>query len=228
MKSLKDLIVGRKRESFLLMGFALMPMLLGSALVLEVVGHHQLISKFTMTEWFLVFVLLSIPIAFSLIANTLAGLLAGYFLGWLGLPFMALSFSLACMLGYAIGRLFGSGLKDDIIAIWPAAKGLLDRLGDKPFSLVFTLRLLPAPPFAIGTLFLSWLRVPFPSFMAASFLGMIPRMAIVVWFGSITGDVVAMVHNPMEDLRLKIAFGLIAGVGLLFFYFKFMYNRSKS
>jgi len=228
MKSLKDLIVGRKRESFLLMGFALMPMLLGSALVLEVVGHHQLISKFTMTEWFLVFVLLSIPIAFSLIANTLAGLLAGYFLGWLGLPFMALSFSLACMLGYAIGRLFGSGLKDDIIAIWPAAKNLLDRLGDKPFSLVFTLRLLPAPPFAIGTLFLSWLRVPFPSFMAASFLGMIPRMAIVVWFGSITGDVVAMVQNPMEDQRLKIAFGLIAGVGLLFFYFKFMYNRSKS
>jgi uncharacterized membrane protein YdjX (TVP38/TMEM64 family) len=228
MKSLKDLVAGRKRESFLLMVFGLMPMLLGSALVLEVVGHHQVISKFSMTEWFLVFILLSIPIAFSMIANTLAGLLAGYFLGWLGLPFMAISFSLACMLGYAIGRLFGSGLKEDIIAIWPAAKDLLDRLGDKPFSLVFTLRLLPAPPFAIGTLLLSWLRVPFPSFMAASILGMIPRMAIVVWFGSITGDVVAMVQNPMEDQRLKIAFGLIAGIGLLLFYFKFIYNRSKS
>ncbi len=208
--------------------FGLMPMLLGSALVLEVVGHHQLISKFTISEWFLVFILLSIPIAFSVIANTLAGLLAGYFLGWLGLPFMAISFSLACMLGYAIGRLFGSGLKQDIIAIWPAAKALLDRLGDKPFSLVFTLRLLPAPPFAIGTLFLSWLKVPFPSFMLASILGMIPRMAIVVWFGSITGDVVAMVQNPMEDQRLKIAFGIIAGIGLLFFYFRFIYNRRKS
>ena len=228
MKSLKDLVAGRKRESFLLMVFGLMPMLLGSALVLEVVGHHQLISKFSMTEWFLVFILLSIPIAFSVIANTLAGLLAGYFLGWLGLPFMAISFSLACMLGYAIGRLFGSGLKQDIIAIWPAAKALLDRLGDKPFSLVFTLRLLPAPPFAIGTLFLSWLKVPFPSFMLASILGMIPRMAIVVWFGSITGDVVAMVQNPMEDQRLKIAFGIIAGIGLLFFYFRFIYNRRKS
>jgi uncharacterized membrane protein YdjX (TVP38/TMEM64 family) len=228
MKSLKDLIAGRKRESFLLMGFALMPMLLGSALVLEVIGHHQMISKFTMTEWFLVFVVLSVPIAFSMIANTLAGLLAGYFLGWLGLPFMALSFSLACMLGYGIGRSLGSGLKEDLIAIWPAAKSILDRLGDKPFSLVFTLRLMPAPPFAIGTLLLSWLRVPFPSFMAASIFGMIPRMAIVVWFGSITGDVVAMVQNPMEDQRLKIAFGLIAGIGLLFFYFKFMYNRSKS
>jgi uncharacterized membrane protein YdjX (TVP38/TMEM64 family) len=210
------------------MGFALMPMLLGSALVLEVVGHHQLISKFSMTEWFVVFIMLSIPIAFSMIANTLAGLLAGYFLGWLGLPFMAISFSLACMLGYSIGRFFGSGLKEDIIAIWPAAKDLLDRLGDKPFSLVFTLRLLPAPPFAIGTLFLSWLKVPFPSFMLASILGMIPRMAIVVWFGSITGDVVAMVQNPMEDQRLKIAFGTIAGIGLLLFYFRFFYKRSKS
>ena len=170
----------------------------------------------------MIFFLLSVPIAFSLIPNTLAGLIAGYFLGWLGLPAMVLSFSLACLIGFFIGGFSGKGLLDDVCSLWPSLSGIIQRFKDKPFSLVVALRLMPAPPFAIGSLVLAWIKIPLKSFFWGSLAGMIPRMSLVVWLGHLGGDLQRLASGSAGDYRVSLAITAFAGLGLFILYFRFI------
>lgn len=204
------------------MAFAVLPFIAGSGLVYFGMENRQLIEGFSLQHWILLFLLLAIPIAMSLIPNTLAGLMAGYFLGWAGLAGMILSFSTACLLGFSFGKLSGKGFIEDVCQLWPSLKDLLTRFQKRPFSLVFSLRLMPAPPFAVGSLLLSWLDVPLRAVFWGSLAGMFPRMFLVVWLGQLASDISRLAGGSMTDSRLVVSLTFFAGLGLLIFYLRFL------
>jgi len=192
--------------------FAVLPLLVGSALAFWALDQKEWLLSQSVFQWILLFSILAIPIAFSLIPNTLAGILAGYIIGMWGLAGMCLSFFLASLIGYFLGRRLDSGLKEQIFRIWPASEKAIQKLEGNSVSVVFAFRLLPVPPFAIGNLLLAWLRIPLSSFLLGSMAGMIPRMALVVWLGSKVDDVVFLMQHPMQMKEIQ---GFTIGAVLL-------------
>jgi len=192
--------------------FAVLPLLVGSALAFWALDQKEWLLSQSVFQWILLFSILAIPIAFSLIPNTLAGILAGYIIGMWGLAGMCLSFFLASLIGYFFGRRLDSGLKEQIFRIWPASEKAIQKLEGNSVSVVFAFRLLPVPPFAIGNLLLAWLRIPLSSFLLGSMAGMIPRMALVVWLGSKVDDVVFLMQHPMQMKEIQ---GFTIGAVLL-------------
>lgn len=226
MQRILQLLRKKKAVSLWLAAFAVLPFISGSALVYLALQYKSVIHSLSFLQWVALFFMLAFPIAFSLIANTLAGLLAGYFLGWPGLAGMALSFSIANLIGYALGKITGSGLLDEVCQIWPGMEQIFERFRARPVSLVFSLRLMPAPPFAVGSLVLAWLKLPFVTIFWGSMLGMIPRMALVVWLGHLAGDVDRLIRDSETGSPVSFVLSAFAGIGLLILYLRFFRKSS--
>lgn len=227
MTKLWQLITRRKRESLLLLSLSLLPLLSASGLIYLIFQYSGMIEELSYSEWMVLFILLSFPIAFSLIPNTLAGLLAGYFLGAAGLAGMLLSFSLACIWGFFLGKLAAPDLLKDLEKIWPQLPEHIARFRERNFQLVAGLRLLPAPPFAIGSLVLSWLRLPFRSYFIASIAGMLPRMALMVFAGSIAQNLEELIRNSARDYRLYLGLLVFTLAGGLMLFIQFRRIRQE-
>lgn len=178
--------------------------------------------------WLVIFILLAIPIAFSLIPNTVAGLLAGYFLGWVGFPGMVLSFSLASVLGYFLGKKLDSGFRKVVFDIWPKSRQTFEGLKRESIWTVVLLRLAPAPPFAVASLLLAWINCSLSSFLAGSIAGMLPRMALVVWLGSQSAQILEIIRNPSQSVELKWGSLLFLMIALLGFYWLGKKVKKKS
>jgi uncharacterized membrane protein YdjX (TVP38/TMEM64 family) len=188
----------KKPETIWLILFATTPLLVGSALSFWAIEEKESLVMMDFWGWFLLFSLLSLPLTFSLIPNTLAGIVGGYLIGMWALPGMMVSFFLAALMGYALSRKMDSGLREEIYRIWPASEKAIKSMEGSSFYVVLTFRLLPVPPFAIGNLLLAWLKVPLSSFLIGSFLGMLPRMALMVWIGANAENILEMVKHPMR------------------------------
>ena len=209
----------KKPETIWLILFATLPLLVGSAIAFWALEEKEFLMKLGFWGWFLIFSLLSIPIAFSLIPNTLAGLLAGYLIGMWGFPGMAWCIFLACFMGYYFAKSLDSGLQSEIFKIWPAAEKAAKKLEANSFSVVFLFRLLPAPPFAIGNLLMTWFNIPFLQFLLGSLAGMTIRMTIIVWIGAKAKDIIQMLKHPQQvpELQWFTVGGTTIGIILLYF-----------
>jgi uncharacterized membrane protein YdjX (TVP38/TMEM64 family) len=221
--------IGFRRESFLLLAFAVLPLLSGTGLAIWAIREQAYLMEFSFMEWTTAFGLLSFLLAFSLIPNTLAGMVAGYLLGFWALPGMFFSYILASIWGYFGAGFFDRGLKEEILSLWPSSRAFFKHLETKSERVVFAFRFLPIPPFAIGNLVLAWSKIPFPSFFWGSFLGMLPRMSLVVWLGKSAQDILYLLKNPgsASELSWLSAFGLLAAL-FLWFWLKRIYRKNSS
>lgn len=98
---------------------------------------------------------------------------------------------LAALLAYGVGR---RAAGDRAVALlnenvkWRAVYDALLRGGFwKTLWIVTLLRFPPNSPFAISNLVLSAAKTQFAAYVLATFLGMLPRTAIVVWIGAHVG-----------------------------------------
>jgi uncharacterized membrane protein YdjX (TVP38/TMEM64 family) len=201
-----------------LLVFAFLPAISGSVLSLWALSHPDWFSALGIWAWCGVFLFLSFLIAFSFIPNTLAGLVSGYFLGFWALPGMVFSFMLASWLGYGFARRIDPGLRLTLMKIWPSTESLFRKLGHDPIALVAGLRMLPVPTFSLGSLVLAWLRVPLRPYLLGSFMGMLPRMTLMVLLGTGAHNIVELVRNPFSSdwLTSLTAILTIAGAVLLY------------
>lgn len=227
MKRFLTLLSRHRSEWLLLMLFTVLPLLSSSAVILLVLNHGNTLAEMSRSGWIFLFILISVPIAFSLIPNTLAGLLAGYFAGWAGLAGMTVSFSLACIWGYFLGRIAGKNLLKDVIQIWPKLERHISAFRNNPGYLVSGLRLLPAPPFAIGSLILVWLGVPFRTYFTGSIAGMLPRMALVVFASSMARNLEELLRNKIFDYRIFASMLILALLGLFMILRYFRKSRTR-
>ncbi len=206
-----------KGETWFLLCFSLLPWLAGSGLLIWGIHQKSWLLAQPPLVWILIFAALSVPITLSLIPNTMAGLFMGFLLGFWALPGMVISFSIASVLGFFLGKKIDSGLKDTLFSIWPSWKTGFEKLKGRSFFLVVSFRLMPIPPFSIGNLLLAWFNLPFSTFFWASFLGMLPRMALVVWLGQNIRDLVYIIQHPGEMKELTW-FSWLAFVAIVLFW----------
>jgi uncharacterized membrane protein YdjX (TVP38/TMEM64 family) len=212
----------------LLLLFTVLPVFSSSGLIYLILQLQDQLQQLTFTGWLGIFILASFPIAASLIPNTLAGLLAGFFLGWAGLAGMCLSFSLACIWGFFLGKIAGKNLIQDVVKIWPKLSGLISGFREKPVSLAWGLRLLPAPPFAISSLILAWLDVPFRQYFPASIAGMLPRITAVVFVGSVAKNLKELLSDKSSDPMLLASLFMAAALGFFWLYLRFGRKKKRA
>lgn len=182
--------------------FLILPLFAGTAISLWAIEEEVFLRQANFPVLALLFLLLAVAISTSLIPNTIAGLMAGYFWSWWGLAGMIFAFGSASCFGFLIGRKIDHGFKAVVFDIWPKARPVFEGLQKESFWTVLLLRLSPAPPFAIGTLLLSWINIPFYSFLGGSLLGMLPRMTLVVGIGASSKEIMQLVKHPGQHQAL--------------------------
>lgn len=204
----------REPGSFLFLLFAFLPGVFGTALSIWALQNQVWFQGLSFLAWAGVFVALAFLIAFSFIPNTLAGMLVGFFIGFRGLPGMIFSFLAASLLGYAFALRVGSGLRETVMKIWPQTARIFQRLGHDPISLVAGLRMMPVPPFSVGSLVLTWFQVPFRAYLLGSLLGMVPRMTLMVLLGTGAQDIYRLIDDPFSSGWVSLGTALLLALGV--------------
>lgn len=126
---------------------------------------------------------------FALLPTNVIGILCGWAFGFpLGICLHLLAIVGASLISsYVLSPLVGDNLQK-FLSNHKKAKTLHKTLLDQNFkrtTLVVTLlRLSPAMPFALTNLLMTAARVPLPSFLLGTFVGMLPRSSAVVFFGA--------------------------------------------
>jgi uncharacterized membrane protein YdjX (TVP38/TMEM64 family) len=177
--------VEQNRNSVLLVSLlALLQITFGAMVAFAFIERQNWLPQASLPEQMLFYAIALLCMSLSLVSATLIALLSGFVLGWQAIPFVVVSYMVACVPSYWLGYFADSGRFLGSISRWPRFQALLRHLGDRPLLFVSVIRVLPVgPPFAITNVILSLLQIRFAVFMAGSLLGMLPRSILAVALG---------------------------------------------
>jgi len=158
--------------------------------------------------------------AFGLTHTTFIAVFSGYFLGYISIPFVIISYLLASVIGYFIGRLITGEKVINTIMTLPKAGPIAGELKKREFMIILLSRLSPALPFAVTNLLLSILKADFKKYFTAGAIGMLPRTLIFIWTGTQAHSLAEVIKNPetISISRISTIIFLVISVGGLFYY----------
>ena len=182
---------------FLLGSLSFMPLVCSSILSLLVYSYGDMLEGFALWQWTILFSIAILTMTFALTPTTLVALISGYFLGMTAIVPIAVSYSLASMLGFVLVKVFGHAEVWMVLNQYPKTKRVLNNIHRNQMMTVMLSRLSPALPFALMNVVLSLSGIRFWPFMIGGFLGMLPRTLFFVWIGSNAPILVEAVdHSP--------------------------------
>jgi uncharacterized membrane protein YdjX (TVP38/TMEM64 family) len=199
---------------------SLMPILGSTILILnyETISNWKLGSVLDYTIYTLLTALL---MGLALLPTTLTALASGFFIGWMGLPFLILAYSIASVIGYFLGLQSNSGLLEILFTKNPKLKSELDSRKGKEGSLVFFVRISPVIPFAISSFIFASIQISLRKVLIYGIPGMLPRTLIS--FG--TGVLASSFLLAQKSLSSPMQWGI--GAILLIFGVLGIYNYLK-
>ena len=163
-----------------------LPPLGGFVLLAALTSLGTQLRQYPETGWLGYFVATGLLMGLSLVPTYSCAILAGWAFGFaLGCPLAVAAITAASVIAYAIGRGIS---RDRVLAViherprWNAIhRALLDPQAGRPLLVVMLLRLPPASPFALANFVLAAARVPLPTYLIGTFVGVIPRTALASW-----------------------------------------------
>jgi uncharacterized membrane protein YdjX (TVP38/TMEM64 family) len=189
---------------------SLMPLVGSTVLIL----NYETISSWKL-ESVLDYVIYTLLAAFlmglALLPTTLTASASGFFIGWIGLPFLILAYSLASVIGYFLGLKSNSGLVEVLFTKNPKLKSELESRKEKEGSLVFFVRISPIIPFAISSFIFASMQISLRKVLIYGIPGMLPRTLIS--FG--TGVLASSFLLAQKSMNSPIQWGI--GAILLIF-----------
>jgi uncharacterized membrane protein YdjX (TVP38/TMEM64 family) len=197
-----------------------MPILASSSLSYWVITHEQQIQAFNTKTWLLVALLACFSMAFALTPTTFIALLSGYFLGWIAIFPVAISYWIASLVGYKTAQLIDGGRFLKILAENPNVKKIVDNLQKDEFKIILLARLSPVLPFAITNVLFSFTGTKLKNFLTAGFIGMLPRTILTIWLGTQAQEIRKVIEHPNEGSLSQffiLALILASMVGLGYF-----------
>lgn len=197
-----------------------MPILASSSLSYWVITHEQQIQAFHTKTWLLVALLACFSMAFALTPTTFIALLSGYFLGWIAIFPVAISYWIASLVGYKTAQLIDGGRFLKILAENPNVKKIVDNLQKDEFKIILLARLSPVLPFAITNVLFSFTGTRLKNFLTAGFIGMLPRTILTIWLGTQAQEIRKVIEHPNEGSLSQffiLALILASMVGLGYF-----------
>jgi len=194
---------------------SLMPILGSTILILnyETISNWKLDSVLDYTIYTLLTALL---MGLALLPTTLTALASGFFIGWMGLPFLILAYSLASVIGYLLGLQSNSGLLEILFAKNPKLKSELDLRKEKEGSLVFFVRISPVIPFAISSFIFASMQISLRKVLIYGIPGMLPRTLISFGTGVLASSFLLAQKSLSSPMQWGIAAILLifGGVGI--------------
>lgn len=192
---------------------SLMPILGSTILILnyETISNWKLGSVLDYTIYTLLTALL---MGLALLPTTLTALASGFFIGWMGLPFLILAYSLASVIGYFLGLQSNSGLLEILFTKNPKLKSELDSRKGKEGSLVFFVRISPVIPFAISSFIFASMQISLRKVLIYGIPGMLPRTLISFGTGVLASSFLLAqksLSSPMQWVigSILLIFGLL-------------------
>lgn len=135
-----------------------------------------------------------------------AGALAVNFLGML----------VVLSLPYGIGRLSGAGMVEQLARKYPKLSDILGHQKNNSFFICFFLRVISCLPGDVISMYLGATRTPFPSYLLASSLGILPGMICATLLGvSITDP-----SSPLFLFSVCLTVALSLGSALIYYFYK--------
>ncbi len=194
---------------------SLMPIMGSTILILnyETISNWELDSLLDYTIYTLLAALL---MGLALLPTTLTALASGFFIGWIGLPFLILAYSVASVIGYFLGLQSNSGLLEILFTKNPKLKSELDSRKEKEGSLVFFVRISPVIPFAISSFIFASMQISLRKVLIYGIPGMLPRTLISFGTGVLASSFLLAQKSMSSPIQWGIGAILLifGGVGI--------------
>jgi uncharacterized membrane protein YdjX (TVP38/TMEM64 family) len=193
---------------------------LGSLLFLWNYQAMEGVALNSLSNIFIFVMLAGLMMGFALLPTTFIALASGYFFGWIALPLLVFSYSLASVIGYRIGKQTNSSLLDILFLNHPNLEKELEARKSKERDLIFFVRISPVIPFAVSNFLFATMRVSLRKVLVFGILGMFPRTLIVF----ATGAFAQSFLNAKDSLSSPIQwaagllFLVIGGLGIYFYF----------
>ncbi|MEN9353697.1 MAG: hypothetical protein RL318_1022 [Fibrobacterota bacterium] len=167
-----------------------------------------------------IFFLAALPgLALGIVPSNTTMLAAGAAFGWKASPFVFLTLLLASLPGFLLVRKFFRAEVRERISRHAKARAIMDALDAWEFPAAVLLRIAPVSTFAWTNAILSLGSLSLPRFLAATALGIAPRIALLTWAGESATDLWGSLREGRLDPPALVGLGLslatLAGAGFL-------------
>ena len=175
-----------------------MPLIFSSIAVALLLRNEALLHELNLIQWLPLYLLSACTMALAMTPSTFIALVSGYFLGWDGTFYMLVAYFLASAMGYKTGQLLDGGRLLNSLQQQPKVRQFLEGLRLQEWPLMIMVRLSPVLPFSVMNLLMPALKIRFPTFLTAGFLGMLPRTLFSIWLGIQAKGLIALLQSPEE------------------------------
>jgi uncharacterized membrane protein YdjX (TVP38/TMEM64 family) len=203
----------------LLLILVILPFLVSSTIVYLALEYDQLIQSFSTWQWCLFYLCTCFTMALAMTHTTFIALISGYFLGWKALPFIAVSYFFASLIGYLLARKLDKGKFMSSLESIPGVDRIINNLKKRETSIIFFARISPVTPFAMMNVLLSYLNADLKKFLFAGFLGMVPRTLLCIWIGAQAKYIKEILQNPHGNQLEVVSFAallVLSVIGLFY------------
>lgn len=192
---------------------SLMPLLGSTILILnyESLSNWKLDSAL---DYMIYTLLAALLMGLAILPTTLTALASGFFMGWTGLPFLILAYSIASVIGYFLGKRSNTGLLEILFAKNPSLKSELESRKEKEGSLVFFVRISPIIPFAISSFIFASMQISLHKVLLYGIPGMLPRTLISFGTGVLASSFLLAQKSMSSPLQWGIGAILLIFGGL--------------
>lgn len=195
----------RGRLSLVLFLFAVIPTLFSSSLLLLFRENEMFITKDDPWNYFFFFAASVFTMSFALTPTTFFAIISGYFFQWKGLPGVLFSYIGAMVVGMLLGKKLNAWFVGGFIAEDEKLKDFFGRLKERNFLMIVLGRLSPHLPFAMMNVAFASMKVPWGSYLAGSFIGMLPRTLLSFYLGMNVTEIYSFATDPRKDKLMNIA-----------------------
>ena len=190
---------------------AMMPSIGSISAINLIYAHAESISDFQLSTLNVLgyIALTSALMGLALIPTTLCAVLSGFVFGWISLPFLVVSYSLASILGYMMGRRLDRDNLDYLLERYPKAGQMVKDKSRHPSQLIFFIRLSPFIPFALSNLLFALVKMDLGKVVWFGLWGMLPRTSLAFTAGIMAESLWAALEERTGTLQVAIVIVLI-------------------
>lgn len=215
-----------RHSLFLLIWMTVMPLICSAVVTVLAIRYEIFIRDFTFSEWLFFYICTTVSMALAFTPTTFIAVMSGFFLGWISIPFMLISYLSASALGFILAKYIDQGKFHSSIRQLPKVAQFIGAINTKQLSFIILCRISPVLPFAIMNAVLSMINVSFAKFIGAGFLGMLPRTLLFIWVGSTLHQLRDIVETGKTDIS-QISFFVLLVISVFGFYLYFKNLISK-
>ncbi len=222
-------ITKNKRSSLTFLVLGITPIICSSSITAYFISHENQIQSFSLEMWILFYLVASITMSLAITPTTYIAVVSGYFLGWVSIPFMLISYLSASLLGYFIALFIDNGIFIENLKYHQKAQLFINNLKKKEFLMIILARLSPILPFSIMNVLLAILKADIKNFIIAGFIGMLPRTLLSIFLGTQVKEISLLFSQPQKDStnQLIIISLLIITSFTIFYFIKRMLNTNS-